>query len=398
MTQIANWDTRGRWALVAAAGILNLAACGAGSQQTDTRKGAVGSDADLQYIYSMTDLQNMDGTGNYQLANDLYADGFDWHYGYFYGTLDGANHTIWNLTTSDSIGEAAGLFVWAENALIKNLNLINANVSGTYDVGGLVGDCLDCEIDNVGVEGTMTAPVYAGGILGSMGGGHITNSYFKGQVTGGGTIGMGGLVGTANAGYVTGFATVEHSYAQAASQTLVSAGTASGNHPAGGIVGAGTAIWVNDVYAVGDVTGRGGVGGLVGQLNCDGSYQWFVYNGIYRGNVIDANISPSGGWAGVVGSAPDESCYGRFAGLFYNTDLDGSAHYYSYSGNQQAVNTAQLKQPTFATDGVFCLPDSVPGRCGDNAYATPPWDAGDSSQYHSLMDMPVTSAQPLYGP
>jgi len=398
MMRIVQWTKRGRGALGAAMsiGILSIAACGAlpdASEQTETRAGAIGSTEPQQTINNLTDLMNMSGTGNYLLTTNLNASGFTWHYGYFYGTLDGGNHTISNLTTSDSIGEAAGLFVYAETALIKNLKLTNEHVSGTYDVGGLVGDCVDCEISNVAVEGAMTAPVYAGGIVGGMSGGHITNSYFKGSVTGG-TIGTGGLVGYAAVGN-SGFAKVEKSYAQAASQTLASASTTSGTHPAGGIVGYGTALWVNDVYAVGNVSGRGSVGGLVGQMACDGSDQWFLYNGIYRGDVTDASRpGTSGGWAGVIGAAHDMNCYGRFAGLLYNKDLDGSSSFFSYSGNQVAATTTQLKQPTTANGGIYCLPDVVTGRCGDNAFASPPWDAGTSTQYHALMNMPGPNVQP----
>ncbi|MFL5305784.1 MAG: ZmpA/ZmpB/ZmpC family metallo-endopeptidase-related protein [Polyangia bacterium] len=375
-------------------GILNIAACGAvpdGAEQTETRTGALGSTAPQKTINNLTDLKNMDAYGNYLLTANLNASGFTWHYGYFYGTLDGGNHTISNLTTSDSIGQAAGLFVYAEGALIKNLKLTNVHVSGTYDVGGLVGDCVNCGIENVAVEGTMTAPMYAGGIVGGLNGGYITKSYFKGTVNGG-TMGTGGLVGLAAVG--DSFATISNSYAQAASTTLATAGTGSGNRPAGGIVGYGTGFFINDVYAVGDVTGRGNVGGLVGQPACNGSDQWILYNAIYRGNVTDANISPTGGWAGTVGTGTDMNCNSRFAGLFYNTDLDGSTHHFVYGSNQLGVTTLQMKQPTTANGGVFCLPDVIPSRCGDNGFASPPWDAGTSSQYHALMNMPGPNAQP----
>lgn len=397
MTRTVQWTNRGRCALAGAMwiGVLNVIACGTAptaTEQTETRTSALGSSQGQQTIDNLTDLMNMDGYGNYLLTTDLDASGFTWHYGYFYGTLDGGNHTISNLTTSDSIGEAAGLFVYAETALIKNLGLINLQVSGTYDVGGLVGDCLDCGIENVAVEGTMTAPMYGGGILGGMSGGYITNSYFKGTVTGG-SWGTGGLVGLAALGN-TGVATVMNSYAQAASQTLVAASTTNGTSPAGGIVGSGTAVWVNDVYAVGDVIGRGSVGGLIGQPGCDGADQWFLYNAIYRGNVTDVNLPPPGGWAGTVGAGTDISCNGRFAGLFYDTDLDRSTSHFDYGNNQQGATTEQLKQPTTANGGVFCLPDVIPDRCGDNAFASPPWDAGTSTEYHALMNMPGPNAQP----
>lgn len=100
-------------------------------------------------------LDALQTSGNILLTSDLNASGFAWHLGYFAGTLNGNNHTISNLHTSDSIGQAAGMIVYAENATIKNLKLTNLQVTGTWDVGGLVGDCINCTINNVAVEGTL---------------------------------------------------------------------------------------------------------------------------------------------------------------------------------------------------------------------------------------------------
>jgi len=330
------------------------------------------------------------------LTADINASGASWHLGYFAGTLDGMNHTISNLTTSDTIGQAAGLIVYAEYATIKNLKLTNLHVSGTYDVGGLVGDCVACTINNVAVEGALSAPVYIGGIVAGMSGGTLTNSYFKGTVTGG-SIGAGGLVGRASDDG-TNLAKITNCYAQAANQTstLVAGNTTAGIHPAGGIVGTGAGMWVSDVYAIGAVTGRGSSGGLIGQATCDADgFPWLLFNSIYRGNVTDSNL----GWAGVVGQAIDVSCVNRSALLYFNSDLDRDTNVSNTSPpiSQRRSTGAELTRPTApgspATGGIFCSSANPDLPCGDSPITDPPWDFGTSTQNNVLRNMPGPNVQ-----
>jgi len=56
--------------------------------------------------------------------------------------------------------------------------------------------------------------------------------------------------------------------------------------------------------------------------------------------------------------------------------------------------TTELTSPTTVIQGVFCEPDVVEGRCGDNTWSSPPWTAGTSSQYHVLLNMPGPNIQP----
>ena len=129
---------------------------------------------------------------------------------------------------------------------------------------------------------------------------------------------------------------------------------ASGTHRAGGIVGGGAGMWLNDVYAVGNVTGRGSVGGLIGQATCDGTSEWVLYRGIYRGNVTDANLGPPGGWAGTLGHATDLSCDSRTTLLYFNKDLDTSTSFLAV--DQRPSTTSELIKPTaptVANGGIF---------------------------------------------
>jgi len=397
-TQRGSTSTRLAIITAALAGITSVASCGLPPTETDDIS-AKTSALSVNTMQGLLDALTNNPNGNILLTANLNATGFKWHLGYFAGTFDGGNHWISNLTTSDTIGQAAGMFVYAEFATIKNLQLLNVKVSGTYDVGGLVGDCADCTIDTVAVEGAVNAPNYTGGIAGSMTGGTLTKSYFKGTVTGG-SVGAGGLVGLTAVSFNTGdYAYITNSYAQAANQTstLVAGSTASGTHPAGGIVGGGSGMWVEDVYAIGSVTGRGSAGGLLGHATCDGR-PWLVYRGIYRGNVTDANLGASpANWAGTLGKAVDLSCAPRSSLLYFNNDLDKDSNYLKTNPvNQRSSSGAELTSPTapgVAHGGIFCPTSGTIVPCGDDPITSPPWDFGTSSQNNVLMNVAGPNSQ-----
>lgn len=88
----------------------------------------------------------------------------------FAGTFDGGNKTISNLMIGE--GGYIGLFGVVGNANIKNINIVNANVSGTERVGALIGKIAgNATIANVTVDekssvaGTKSN---TGGIIGSV--------------------------------------------------------------------------------------------------------------------------------------------------------------------------------------------------------------------------------------
>jgi len=396
------WIVRGKRlarAAIAVASVVTITGCSGGPTGSE-QIGTVTSAVTANSMQGLLDALTQNPNGTVVLTTNLNAAGFAWHLGYFAGTFDGGGHTISNLTTSDSIGQDAGMFVYAEFATIKNLQLINLRVTGTHGVGGLVGTCGDCTIDSVAVEGTLNAPSYVGGIVGGMSGGSLTKSYFKGTVTGGSS-GAGGLVGLVNSSGNSGdFAYIENSYAQAANQTstLVAGSTASGIHPAGGIVGAGTGVWVQDVYAIGAVTGRGSSGGLIGRATCDDPKPWHLYRGIYRGDVTDSNLGNPGGWAGTAGKASDANCSDHSLLLYFNKDLDKNTSYFTTNPfGQRASTGAELTAPTaagsVATGGIFCPVSDTIVTCGDEPITSPPWDFGTSSQNNILMNMPSTARQ-----
>ena len=84
---------------------------------------------------------------------------------YFKGTFDGNGHTISNLKTGGH-PQGSGLFTKNEGT-IKNLTLINVNISGDKYVGGIAGVNSGGTIENCFVDGIISGDKYVGGIAGN---------------------------------------------------------------------------------------------------------------------------------------------------------------------------------------------------------------------------------------
>jgi hypothetical protein len=265
-------------------------------------------------------------------------------------------------------------------------------VTGTWFAGGLAAYALDSTLERIVVEGTITTNNgwAVGGIAAYMSGGTLTRSYAKGTVNGSPYYAAGGLVAGLWTGSDGGRGVISESYAQV--NVAPSTSDPTRLVYAGGIVGRTYAGRIGDVYHVGNVTGRGGVGGLVGYLEGDSGNVWMLYNSISRGgDVSDKN--KSGGWEGTVGvvSGPNN----RFSLLFFDAEADpttgGSNTSYNAPEAQHGHSTNELKLPTTPTGGVFCVGG---GDCGDGQFSDTTWDAGSDTQHHVLRDMPGPNTQP----
>lgn len=142
----------------------------------------------------------------------------------FTGTFDGNDHTISGLTINAPSYDNLGLF-GGMNGVVKNLGIINANITGKDVVATIVG------------------------VLG----GSVTNCYSTGIVTGRSWVG--GMVGWCQ-GAVT--------------NCYTDVSITSSNSRAGGLIGSNYST-ITNCYSVGSVVGVYNVGGLVG-LNNNGSY------------------------------------------------------------------------------------------------------------------------------
>ncbi|MFB0553711.1 MAG: GLUG motif-containing protein [Phycisphaerae bacterium] len=172
----------------------------------------------------------------------------------FAGVFDGNGHTISHLTIEG--GSYLGLFGLLGGGEVKNLGLVDVNVTGLGDrIGGLVGENISGIITNCYTEGTITGNKWVGGLVGSNGG-DVTNCCSSGVVSGEHYVG--GLVG--------------HEHRQI--YDCYSTTNVSGRECVGGLVGLSWKGTITNCYSVGRVTGMTDVGGLIG-LNYGNVYSSF---------------------------------------------------------------------------------------------------------------------------
>ena len=226
----------------------------------------------------------------------------------FTGTFDGTNYTITGLNVNP-ISDEAGLFGCTGNdAVIKNVGLLNINVNGDgASTGGLVGSN-DGNISNSYVTGTVHGNYHVGGLAG-WSSGSISNSYSTAAVIGGlrsggsGSFLVGGLVGV-NGG------TISNSYASG------NVSGSDGSSGIGGLVGLSSGTGTNssgranvgsvtNSYATGNVTsgvGSTDIGGLEGSnLSASVTNSYFTDNthgdqtgkGSYEAGGVSAFYAPS---------------------------------------------------------------------------------------------------------
>jgi len=138
----------------------------------------------------------------------------------FMGSLNGENHELLRLRIRASGGNYQGLFGRiGQGATLQNIRLTEASVTGSWYVGGLVGQNYGT-VQNSYATGSVNGGYFVGGLVGQNYG-TVQNSYATGSVNGSGDVG--GLVGYNYEG------TVQNSYAT---------GSVSGSsYYVGGLVG-----------------------------------------------------------------------------------------------------------------------------------------------------------------
>jgi len=191
----------------------------------------------------------------------------------FKGSFDGQGHEIRDLFISGSGEPEAGLFgCVGREGIIRNLGVVNATLTFSLDVEGLV------RLNEDTVDSLDVAPISAVGILVGFSMGSVSDSYASGAMIG--DVNIGGLVGE-NTGTVT------------------------------------------NCYATGNVTGGGNVGGLVGK-NGAFTYAGTVSNSYSTGSVTgDADV---GGLVGMnEGSGAGVNFHGTVSNSFWDTETSGQA-------------------------------------------------------------------------
>ncbi len=177
-----------------------------------------GTDSDPYLIASLDNLLWLSTNSNCwdchfkQIADIDAADTQNWNQGEgfspigvswtqdFQGIYDGNGFIISNLYINQpNTWDDIGFFGTTENSLIKNLGLINVNIAGAYNVGGIVGfNATNSIIKNCYSTGSVSGIGEVGGIAGyQYENSQIINCYSTSSITG--TNNPGGIVGVDHA-------------------------------------------------------------------------------------------------------------------------------------------------------------------------------------------------------
>ena len=272
----------------------------------------------------------------------------------FTGMFDGQGHTISHVTVNAPEGENAGFFNVIKGATIRDLKLVDVEITGKTNVGGLVGNAqvqLDSSdlsknvanlIGGCSVSGTVTGTKNVGGLVGLNEGKTDPQTLFSiasavdkcaASVTVNGKEMTGGLVGK-NGGTIT---------------KSSSGGTVKGDTTTGGLVGDSSGD-IYDSHTSCTVAGRSHTGGFVGfsdgaVKNCYsiGGVSGTDYTGGFAGVISRAENVVSAGQVTIVGT-PTQGYNGGFAGKLYGmvAGLDNQITVKNASGNCTQPNGPDL--------------------------------------------------------
>lgn len=272
----------------------------------------------------------------------------------FTGMFDGQGHTISHVTINAPEGENVGFFNAIKGATIRDLKLVDVEITGKTNVGGLVGNAqvqLDSSdlsknvanlIGGCSVSGTVTGTKNVGGLVGLNEGKTDPQTLFSiasavdkcaASVTVNGKEMTGGLVGK-NGGTIT---------------KSSSGGTVKGDTTTGGLVGDSSGD-IYDSHTSCTVAGRSHTGGFVGfsdgaVKNCYsiGGVSGTDYTGGFAGVISRAENVVSAGQVTIVGT-PTQGYNGGFAGNLYGmvAGLDSQITVKNVSANCMQPNGPDL--------------------------------------------------------
>ena len=250
-----------------------------------------------------------DGDGTVDSDDDYWNNGAGWMpiktptIGYitpYSAIFEGNGHTITNLFI-DSSENDIGLFgETTSSAVIRNLEMVSVQVTGTDNVGGLVGSNGGA-VSACYATGKVSGDDDVGGLVGAnWDDGFVSASYSTVQVTGDDRVG--GLAGS-NRGEVT---------------AAYATGRVVGDFEAGGLIGRNNGD-VNVSYATGLVSGRSTIGGLIG---------WNASGGAVTDSFWDSDTSGrTTGFSGQAKTTAELQLPTAASGIYstWNPDLDGDS-------------------------------------------------------------------------
>ena len=118
----------------------------------------------------------------------------------FYGSFNGNGKTISNLFINRPGTNVQGLFGGIGVGMVKNLGIVNVDITGGSAVGGIAGSFNNGIVQNCYTTGTVTGTNRVGGLVGEFDKASVTNSYSTAAVNGnsevGGMVGSDGFLGS----------------------------------------------------------------------------------------------------------------------------------------------------------------------------------------------------------
>lgn len=242
----------------------------------------------------------------------------------FTGVFDGNNHAIYNFTYIEHDMPIIGLFRCVDDpcSIIKNVNMINANISLTgslyWGTGALIGNLNKGQVLNCNViNGKVNACNYAGGLIGDVGNGSISNCSSSSIVSGDHYVGA--LVGNSQSGTI---------------QRCFAIGDVNARDGVGGLVGRNVGH-IKDSFANVSTNGEGWVGGLVGE-------QYGDVSKCYSAGTVEGDMS----W--IVGGLAGQGEPNDVTESFWDIETSDC----NTSDGGTGLNTAQMqKRCTFADAG-----------------------------------------------
>ena len=217
---------------------------------------------------------NTNLNGNYALRNSIDATSTEQN-GFisigsdkeaFAGKFDGIDYNIFGLTIKN-VGENTGLFGYTNNATISNVTLVGGSITGSNNVGAVVGNANNTILNNVVNSAAVNGNSNVGGIVGTANNTIVKDAVNTGAIEGNSTseTNVGGLIGEMKDSNLT------DNYSSELIGNSYNLGDVSGDgYNVGGLVGHAVNSTIGDgtnlVYNRLDVTGAYNVGGIVGNM------------------------------------------------------------------------------------------------------------------------------------
>ncbi len=300
-------------------------------------------------VYQLQEMNN-DLTAWYELGNDIDAsDTINWNdgagfdpvgpqYTPFTGYFDGKEHKIRSLFINRPDTNYIGLFGTAdEGSEIKNIGLVNVDITGKSKTGSLVGQILGSHIVNCYSVGSVDGTSSTGGLVGSFYTSFMNNCFSGGEINGarnGRGNGAGGLVGSVGSLNPELYPppTINDSY---------STSNVNGHIMVGGLVGINGSGMITNSYSTGNVIGAWDVGGFCG-INSPGHI-----TNCYSAGSVSGSGDNIFGFLGRV--SQEWACYD----CFWDIETSGQEDSAGEGDGVTGKTTAEMKQEATFTNWDF---------------------------------------------